>query len=78
MSILLAKTQELGGYEHYINLAQVTYMKVFRGGKGKLLEVHLSDGSSKTFTGDGAQALLANLEASGFVLEPSRSAVGVL
>lgn len=37
MSILLAKTQELGGYDHYINLAQVTYMKVFRGGEGQVV-----------------------------------------
>ncbi|HYE63973.1 MAG TPA: hypothetical protein VD966_00230 [Pyrinomonadaceae bacterium] len=76
--MLFVKTQDHAGHEHYINLAQVTQMKILRGGKWKyLLEVHLSDGSRKTFTGEGAQALLTNLEASGFVVEPSECAVAI-
>ena len=77
--MLFVKTQDSSGNEHYINLAQVTQLKVLRGSKWKcLLEVHLSDSSRKTLTGDGAQALLNNLKASGLVVEQGECTVAVL
>ena len=77
--MLFVKTQDSSGNEHYINLAQVTQLKVLRGGKWKcLLEVHLSDSSRKTLTGDGAEALLNNLKASGLVVEQGECTVAVL
>ena len=64
--MFFVKTQESGGCSSYVNLSQVTEVKVYRGGRHDgMVELHFTNGAARTLTGGAARSVVERLEACG-------------